>query len=340
MMKTLLIDAPGRFSYGEKATPSPAPGEVLLRVRRLGFCGSDLSTFRGGNPLVSYPRIPGHEIAAEIVAVTEGVPAEYVVGQTVTVLPYTTCGKCSACQQQRFNACRHNQTLGVQQDGAFTEFIAARWEKLVPAPGLGLRELALVEPLAVGFHAVARGRVSSDDTVLVFGCGMIGLGAIAAAGLHRRATVIAVDIEDGKLAIAKRAGATHVINSRTENLHERLQALTHGHGPDVAIEAVGQPATFTAAVDEVCFAGRVIYIGYAKAPVSYETKYFVMKELDILGSRNSTPQDFRDVVALLASGRYPVADTITRTVPFAEAGQALADWSAQPGAITKIHVEL
>ena len=339
-MQTLLIDAPGKFSYGEKPAPTPAPGEVLLRIRRLGFCGSDLSTFRGGNPLVTYPRIPGHEIAAVIESVTDGVPAQFAIGQEVTVMPYTTCGKCSSCRQKRYNACRYNQTLGVQQDGAFTDYITTAWEKLIPSQGLGLRELALVEPLAVGFHAVSRGRVAKTDTVLVFGCGMIGLGAIAAAGLHRGATVIAVDIEDTKLAVAKKAGATHVINSKTENLHERLQALTDGHGPDVAIEAVGNPATFTAAVDEVCFAGRVVYIGYAKAPVSYETKYFVMKELDIMGSRNSTPEDFRDVVAMLTSGRYPIADTVTRTVPFAEAGQALADWSSNPGAITKIHVEL
>lgn len=318
----------------------PAPGEVLLRIRRLGFCGSDLATFRGGNPLVTYPRIPGHEIAAVIEAVTPDVPAEFAVGQAVTVMPYTTCGKCSSCRQKRFNACRHNQTLGVQQDGAFTDLIVAKWEKLVPSAGLGLRELALVEPLAVGFHAVARGRVVASDSVLVFGCGMIGLGVISAAGLHRGANVIAVDVEDSKLTVAKKAGASHVINSRTENLHERLLALTGGHGPDVAIEAVGNPATFVAAVDEVCFAGRVVYIGYAKAPVSYETKYFVMKELDILGSRNSTPEDFRDVVAMLISGRYPIDDTVTRTVPFAEAGQALADWSANPGEITKIHVEV
>ena len=339
-MKTLLIDAPRQFSYGEKAAPVPAPGEVLLRTRRLGFCGSDLATFRGGNPLVTYPRIPGHEIAAVIEAVTPDVPAEFAVGQAVTVMPYTTCGKCSSCRQKRFNACRHNQTLGVQQDGAFTDLIVAKWEKLVPSAGLGLRELALVEPLAVGFHAVSRGRVAASDTVLVFGCGMIGLGAISAAGLHRGANVIAVDIEDSKLAVAKKAGAAHVINSRTEKLHERLLALTDGHGPDVAVEAVGNPATFVAAVDEVCFAGRVVYIGYAKAPVSYETKYFVMKELDILGSRNSTPEDFRDVVAMLTSGRYPIEETVTRTVPFAEAGQALADWSANPGAITKIHVDV
>lgn len=339
-MRTLIFDAPGKFSYADRPAPKPGPGEVLLRVRRLGFCGSDLNTFRGGNPLVTFPRVPGHEIAATIEERSADVPAEFQIGQAVTVLPYTTCGKCSSCRSGRVNACRHNQTLGVQQDGAFTEFITAPWQKLIPAPGLGLRELALVEPLAVGFHAAARGRVSSRDTVLVFGCGMIGLGAIAGAGIRRGATVIAVDIEDAKLAVARKAGAAHVINSRTENLHQRLLDLTDGHGPDVAIEAVGLPATFTACVDEVAFAGRVVYIGYAKAPVSYETKYFVMKELDVLGSRNALREDFQDVVTLLAAGRYPVDETVTRTVPFSESGEAMSAWAADPGSVTKIHVEV
>ncbi len=338
-MKTLIIDSPGKFSYGEKPRPIPKPGEVLLRVKRLGFCGSDLNTFRGGNPLVTYPRIPGHEIAAIIEQITDGVPADLSVGQAVTVMPYTACGRCPSCRRGRFNACQHNQTLGVQQEGAFTDFIVAPWQKLVAA-NLSLRELALVEPLAVGFHAVARGRVTPEDTVLVFGCGMVGLGAISAAGLDRKATVIAVDIEDAKLAVGRKAGATHTINSRTESLHERVQALTNGEGPAVVIEAVGTPGTFVAAVDEVSFAGRVVYIGYAKAPVSYETKAFVMKELDILGSRNSTPKDFRAVIAMLEAGRYPVDETVTQTVPFAESGAALQRWSDNPGAVTKIHVEV
>lgn len=339
-MKTVLIQAPGQVGYGEKPQPVPQPGEVLLRIRRLGYCGSDLSTFRGGNPLVSFPRVPGHEIGAVIAAVTAGVPAELQPGMEVTVMPYTACGTCPACRRGRRNACRGNRTLGVQQEGALTEFIALPWEKVVRASRLSLRELALVEPLAVGFHAVSRGRVTKSDTVLVFGCGMVGLGAISAAGLHRGATVIAVDVDDTKLAVARKAGATHTINSAKENLAERVAALTNGDGPDVAIEAVGLPATFQAAVELVSFTGRVVYIGYAKAPVSYETKLFVMKELDILGSRNSTPEDFRDVIAMLESGRYPVDDTITRTVPFAEAAAALEQWAANPSAITKIHVEL
>ena len=339
-MKALVISEAGKTGYIECPQPKPGPGEVLLRMNRIGYCGTDLNTFRGLNPLVSYPRIPGHEIAATIAEVTPGAPEQFKPGMITTVLPYTTCGKCTSCRSGRVNACRSNQTLGVQRDGAFTEFITVPWQKLVRSEKLSLAEHALVEPLSVGFHAVERGRVANADTVLIFGCGMIGLGAIAGAALLRGARVIAVDVDDAKLALAKKAGAKETINSKTENLHDKLQALTDGDGPNVAIEAVGLPATFRAAVDEVCFAGRVVYIGYAKEPVSYETKYFVMKELDILGSRNATMQNFADVIKVLESGRYPVKETITRTVPFSEAGMALAQWAADPGRVTKIHVEI
>lgn len=339
-MKALVISETGKTSYIERPQPQPAPGEVLLQIKRLGYCGTDLNTFRGFNPLVTYPRIPGHEIAAVIAEITPGVPAQFKVGQETTVLPYTTCGKCPSCRSGRVNACRSNQTLGVQRDGAFTEFIAVPWAKLVRSEKLSLAEHALVEPLSVGFHATERGRVTSADTVLVFGCGMIGLGAISGAALRRGARVIAVDVDDAKLALARTAGAAETINSKTENLHDKLLALTNGDGPGVVIEAVGLPATFRAAVDEVSFAGRVVYIGYAKEAVSYETKYFVMKELDIHGSRNATMQNFADVIKVLESGRYPVKETVTRCVSFAEAGAALAGWAADPSRVTKIHVAM
>ncbi len=338
-MKALAITEPGKTSFVERPMPKAVAGEVLLRVQRVGYCGSDLSTFRGANPLVQYPRIPGHEIAGVVLETTAGVPDEITPGTVATVVPYTACGKCPSCRAHRPNACQHNQTLGVQRDGAMTEVIAVPWRKLRFAP-LSLPELALVEPLSVGFHAVSRGRVTSSDTVLVLGCGMIGLGAIASAGLHRAATVIAADIADAKLALAQKAGALHVVNSQKENLHERLAALTNGEGPSVVIEAVGSVPTYQAAVAEVAFAGRVVYIGYGKQPVSYETKNFVLKELDILGSRNATDDDFDAVIAMLRSGRYPTADTITRTVAWSDAGRALAEWSNDPATVTKIQVEM
>ena len=339
-MKALVITEAGQTRYVERLVPSPAPGEVLLQIRRLGLCGSDLNTFRGGNPLVTYPRIPGHEIGAVIAEVTPGVPGDFHVGMTTTVLPYMTCGECSSCRCGRGNACSKNQTLGVQRDGALTQFLAVPWQKLVRSEMLNLAGHTLIEPLSVGFHAVERGRVDSDDTVLVFGCGMIGLGAISGASMLAGARVIAVDVDDAKLELAKKAGAAETINSMREGFHDKLQTLTKGTGPGVAIEAVGLPATFRAAVDEVCFAGRVVYIGYAKEAVSYETKYFVMKELDILGSRNATRKNFFDVIRVLESGRYPLAETITHCVPFDRAGEALATWAADQRCVTKIHVEM
>ncbi len=320
--------------------PEPGPADVLLRIAMIGYCGSDLNTYRGLNPLVTYPRVPGHEIGAVIETRGADVPAQWEPGTLVTCAPYTNCGRCAACRKGRFNACQFNRTLGVQREGALTEFIAVPWQKLFHAPGLDASEYAMVEPLAVGFHAVDRGRVEAGETVLVLGAGMIGLGAIASAGLARGARVLAADVDDGKLALARKAGAAETINSRTANLHERVAEFTEGRGADVVIEAVGLAETFVAAVDEACHAGRVVYIGYAKQPVSYETKYFLLKELDILGSRGSTPKDFRDVIQLLQSGRYPVAETVTRTVPFDEAGAAMADWDSNPAAVTKIQVRL
>lgn len=339
-MKALIIREPGRTEIVERAAPRPAEGEVLLQIKQLGYCGSDLNSFRGRNSLVGFPRVPGHEIAAVIAETTPSVPGEFQPGMLTTVLPYTTCGRCSSCRRGRVNACRHNQTLGVQRDGAFAEYLAVPWQNLVRSPRLSATAHALVEPLSVGFHAVERGRVAAADTVVVLGCGMIGLGVIAGAALARRARVIAVDIDDAKLALARRAGASETINSRLESMADRIQALTAGDGADVVIEAVGSAATFRAAIELAAFGGRVVYIGYAPEPVGYETKYFLLKELDILGSRNATRANFTEVVAVLESGLYPVEETITSRVPFAAAGEALAGWAADPSRVTKIHVVL
>ncbi|MFL5620863.1 MAG: zinc-binding alcohol dehydrogenase family protein [Gemmatimonadaceae bacterium] len=338
-MRAIVIESPGRAGLGTLAEPVLGEGEVLLRVRTVGFCGSDLNTFRGLNPLVSYPRVPGHEIAGVVEAIGAGVPREIREGTPVTVVPYTACGHCAACRRGRVNTCRDNRTLGVQRDGALTERITLPWQTLLPGEGLDRRELALVEPLAVGFHAVARGRVAEGDVVAVIGTGAVGLGAVAGA-VRAGGTVIAVDVDDAKLMMARRAGATHVVNSRTGSLHDRLEEITEGDGPDVVIEAVGLAETFLASVAEVAVAGRVVYIGYAKSPVSFDTTQFVRKELDILGARNATADDFRAVLALLHTKAFPVADAVTCVVPMEEAADALRGWDANPGMVTRIHVDL
>ncbi len=336
-MKALVMREPGIARIEDVPEPKMGSGEALLRVRRIGLCGSDLNTFRGRNPLVSFPRIPGHEVAATILALSEERPG-LAVGMDVTLSPYTSCGQCAACRSGRNNACQRNQTLGVQRDGALTERISVPVAKLYPAR-LQLRELCLVEPLTVGFHAVGRACVAAGETVAVFGCGGVGLGAVAASAF-RGATTIAVDVDDAKLATAKQAGATHTIHSRRQNLSEAQAALTGGLGPDVIIEAVGTPETFRAAVEEVSWTGRVVYIGYAKEPVTYETRLFVQKELDIRGSRNALPEDFRSVIQMLEQGRFPVDAAITTIAPLDEAPQLLEAWSADPAQFTKIMIDL
>jgi threonine dehydrogenase-like Zn-dependent dehydrogenase len=336
-VKTLRITAPREYEVVEVPHPSPGPGEVQVRVAYIGLCGSDLSTWRGLNPLVSYPRIPGHEMSGRVIAVGSGVTSA-TVGEAVLAIPYTACLRCSACKVGRFNCCRNNQTLGVQRDGALGALLTLPESKLMRVPGLDLAGLALVEPLSVGFHAAARGRITAGETAVVIGCGAVGIGAVAGAAA-RGARVIAVDVDPRKLELARRLGATESIDSRTCDLNATLSALDDGQGPPVLIEAVGNPTAFRACVESAAFAGRVVYIGYAKEPVAYETKYFVQKELDIMGSRNATPADFVAAGAWLAQDPSRVTALISRIVPFTEAGAALAAWDADPGSITKILVD-
>ena len=337
-MKAVVVQEPGHAAVVEIPDAAGAPGQTLLQVNMVGLCGTDLNTFRGKNPLVSFPRVLGHEVAATIVQAGEGLHPALRAGTPVTVAPYTACGKCPSCLRGRTNACRENQTLGVQRDGALTERIFMPAEKLYGAR-LSIKELCLVEPLTVGFHAAARGRVTREDVVAVFGCGGVGLGAISAAAF-RGARVIAIDVDDAKLEIGRKAGAAELIHAQQEDLHARLSRLTDGRGPDCIIEAIGLPETFRASVEEVAFTGRVVYIGYAKEPVAYETRLFVQKELDILGSRNALPEDFEEVIRMLEAKRFPVEETVSAVVPIEEAPDALRQWSENPAAFTKIMVRV
>ena len=338
MMKAIQISAERQMGVVELPETELKSGEVLLRLQYVGFCGSDLNTWLGRNPMVRMPVVPGHEVGAVIEQVGADVPESLKPGMVVTVNPYTNCGGCASCRNGRVNACEHNETLGVQRWGAMRERIALPWEKIIPAEGLAPHTCALIEPMSVGFHAVSRAQVTDVDAVLVIGCGMVGLGAIVRSAL-RGATVIAADIDDEKLALAHEMGATYTINSRTEDVHKQLLEMTSGFGPDVVIEAVGSVPTYQMAVDEVAFTGRVICIGYAKTEVSFQTKLFVQKELDIRGSRNAQPSDFRAVIRYLERGTCPVETLISKVVKPEEAPAAMQWWSEHPGKVFRILVE-
>ena len=337
-MKAVQIVSPEKVQILDVEKPALQPDEVLLKIEYVGFCGSDLNTFLGKNPMVKMPVVPGHEVGAVIEAKGEQVPDNLAIGQVVTVNPYTNCGKCASCRNRRYNACQHNETLGVQRNGAMCEYIALPWQKVIPADGMSTRDCALIEPMSVGFHAVSNACVVDNDIVMVIGCGMVGLGAVVRAAL-RGATVVAVDLDDEKLALAKEVGAKYVINSKTTNVHDEMMRISQGFGADVVIEAVGNPMTYNMAIDEVSFTGRVVYIGYAKSEVSFQTKLFVQKELTIRGSRNALPEDFRAVISYLNKNNFPYSKFISKIVKPEEAETALNEWAAQPQKVFRILVE-
>ena len=336
-MKALFFTEVGKTELREIEKPIPGPNQVLLQVGMVGFCGGDLNGFKGLFELQEYPNILGHEVGATIEEIGAEVPRNFKIGMLVTLYPYLNCGKCISCRKGRRNACQDNKTMGVRRPGAMTRFIVVSWEDLYTSEKLSLRELALVEPLTVGFHAAARGKITNQDRVAVIGCGIVGMGAIASA-VNQGAEVIAIDIDDSKMEIAKKIGAAHTINTSKVDLHDALHNITNGDGTDVIIEAVGNAITYRTAVDEVAYTGRVVCIGYAKSPVEFNTGIFVRKEIEILGSRNCTTE-FPEVITYLEKGVFPVDDVISKVVKLDQAGQALADWATNTKGITKIMVD-
>ena len=327
-MKALQIPQPRRIQVIDvPESPAPGPGEILLRMHYVGFCGSDLNTWRGRNTMAKPAVIPGHEIGATIEAVGPDVPGQFCPGQIVTANPYTHCGHCASCREGRFNACEHNETLGVQRDGAMRGSLVVPWEKVIPAEGISLRDAALIEPMSVGFHAVARGQVSDTDTVLVIGCGMVGLGAVIRC-LRRGATVIAADIEADKLQMARDLGAAYTYDTGTP--WEGLPA------PSVVIEAVGSPATYQLAIERADFCGRVVCIGYPKSEVLLPPALIVKKELAVMGSRNAAPTDFEAVIRSIQRGEAPLDRFVSGIVRPEEAQDALERWDAAPGHVFRI----
>jgi threonine dehydrogenase-like Zn-dependent dehydrogenase len=312
--------------------------EVMLEVHYIGLCGSDLSSYRGQMPLVKLPRIPGHEISGIIIDKGNQVPASFKIGDKATVSPYTNCGICPACRAGRINTCEFNQTLGVQREGALTTKIKVPYDKVFTNENLTLQELVLVEPMSVGYHAANRGEVRETDTVLLIGCGTIGMGALCAA-VRKGATVIALDIDDSKLEMAKTFGATYGINSKKENALARIMELTNNEGVSAVIEAAGNPATFVLALEAVCFAGRVISIGYSKEEVKFNSQLIVRKELNIFGSRNAL-RVFPSVIQMFEHREKPYPNLITKIFPFDQVPEAFKFWDENTGIVSKILIDM
>ena len=338
-MKAMTFLEPGKMELIDIPEPEMGPEDVLIDIHYVGLCGTDLSTYRGKMPFVKYPRIPGHEVSGLILDKGAKVPDALAGGDKVMISPYFNCGDCPACRKGRFNTCERNQTLGVHREGALTSRIAVPYGKVFSSRKLPLPELALAEPMGVGYHATNRGQVVRGDRVLVLGCGTIGMGAVAAA-VFKGAAVMAVDIDDAKLELARKFGVEATINAATDEVKEAVVDLTGGDGADVVIEAVGHPDTIRSAVEVASYTGRVVQIGYIKKELpGYDINQVVVKELDVTGSRNAL-NVFPEVIRMLEQGQLPFQELISARYPFSQAPEAFKAWDAEPGKFTKILIDV
>ena len=337
-MKAIFINKPGEVEIKEITRPVPKEGEALLKVLYGGICGSDLGSYRGTFAYFEYPRTPGHELSAEIVEIGQN---SYGLkeGMHVTVNPYFNCGKCYSCQRGLVNACTTNQTMGVQREGGFAEYITMPIERIIDGKGLTPKTLTLIEPFCISFHGVKRASVNANDKVLIVGAGTIGvLAAIAAKSFG--AEVYISDISEKKLEFAKNFGVEGtILNDTPENFEKSVAEITDGNGFDVTIEAVGLPSTFQNCIDAATFGGRVVLIGVGKKNLDFNFTIIQKKELNVYGSRNALTSDFVELIDIVKSGKVDLEKIITNIYDFDDAAKAFSDFDQNAANMLKVLIE-
>lgn len=337
-MKAIVIPQPNEIEIREVPMPQVKVGEALLKIEYVGICGADVASFTGNQPFTSYPRIPGHEFSASIVEIPEN-DKGLKVGDVVTCNPYFNCGECYSCQRGFVNCCTDNQTMGVQRDGAFCEYIAMPVERIYPGMGLSAQELALIEPFSISQHAISRAEIKPTDDVLIIGAGPIGLFALLAARQKCKRVVVA-DILDNRLTLAKEYGADAVVNTKSQSLEEFTKEFTNGNGFDVCIEACGAPETFFGCIDNAAFAANVILIGNGKRETTFNHSILLKKELNVHGSRNAMKSDFIDNISLVADGKADVMKMVSGIYDMDKAIDAFRALANNDGTLAKLLIKI
>ena len=337
-MKAIVIENPDKIEIRDIPMPVVKEGEALLKIKFVGICGADLASYTGNQPFTTYPRIPGHEFSAEIVEIPDN-DKGLKAGDIVTCNPYFNCGECYSCKRGFVNCCTDNQTMGVQRDGAFCEYISMPVERIYKGKGLSAKELALIEPFSISQHAVSRAEIKKTDNVLVIGAGPIGLFALIAAKQKCNKIVVA-DILDNRLELAKEYGADAVINTKEASLVDFTEKFTDGNGFDVCIEACGAPETFLSCIDCAAFAGNVILIGNGKRETSFVHSVILKKELNIHGSRNALKADFINNIDLVASGKADVLKMVSGIYDIDNAEYAFEALKHNNGTLAKLLIKI
>ena len=343
-MKAISLDQPQKFRLVDIAEPAaPGPGDALVKVHRVGICGTDYGGFLGKMPFFSYPRISGHELGVEVLAVGEGV-TNVKPGDRCSVEPYLNCQKCYACRRGHTNCCEHNKTLGVMCDGGLAERYVLPARKLHISRKLTYDQLALVETLAIGCHAINRGAPKAEEHVLVIGAGPIGLSAVEFAKLSGARTIV-MDMNAGRLAFVRnKMGVPDTIELTPGGeaaAVEQLSAITNGQLADVVIDATGSNKSMAAALAYCAFAGRLIYVGITQQEVSFlHSPIMHRREISIMASRNALPPDFTRIIALIEEGRIDTVPWITHHAAFSEMIEAFPGWLKPETGVIKAVVEV
>ncbi|MBA3416902.1 MAG: alcohol dehydrogenase catalytic domain-containing protein, partial [Chloroflexia bacterium] len=322
----------------EVADVQPAPGEALLRIERVGVCGSDVSFFKGTHPYRHYPRIQGHEAAGRVVALGEGDRGGLAVGDLVAVEPLIACGACYPCRIGRANCCTDLKVLGAHLDGAFREFVALPFSMLYPANDLDPDLVALCEPISIAVQAAARGEIGPGDRVVVMGAGPIGAG-ICLAATDRGARVLCTDLLPSRLELARLYGAERTVVAGAEDVAAVVAEWTGGEGPTVTVDAVGAPPVIRQCCALVANAGRVVIVGLSEQEVSLPIIDFTRKEMTIVGSRNNAGR-FGDAVSLVRRNRDRVGAMITHRYPLQRTAEALRFSTEHPAETEKVMIEV
>jgi len=337
-MKTLICTTPGQLAYGEKARPVPGKGQAIIRISRIGICGTDLHAFEGTQPYFEYPRILGHELAGELVE-ADGAPG-FQQGEAVTFIPYFHCGQCIACRSGKPNCCTSLKVCGVHVDGGMVEYLSVPAHSLVHGQGLSFDELALVEPLAIGAHGVRRAGVQSGEFVLVVGAGPIGLGIMEFSRIAG-AQVIAMDINERRLAFCReRLQVPHTVHAREEDVMTRLQEITNGDMPTVVIDATGSQQAIHGAFPYMAHGARYVLVGLQKGEICFSHPEFHKREATLMSSRNATRADFEHVIASMKKGWVRPATYITHRVTFDRVKDEFESWLDPANGVIKAMVTM
>lgn len=336
-MKALVCDQPGSFQYVTKDEPLLQKGSAILKIKRIGICGTDLHAFEGTQPYFEYPRILGHELAAEIAAIETN--EQFAIGDKVTFIPYFNCGECIACRNGLTNCCVSMKVCGVHVDGGMTEYLSVPVESLVHSQGMGFDELALVEPLAIGAHGIRRANVKPGEHVLVIGAGPIGLGILEfarIAGAH----AIAMDTNEKRLEFCKtKLAITDTINPTNENVMDRLKEITNKDMPTVVIDATGNLNAINTAFQYLAHGARYVLVGLQKGEISFSHPEFHKREATLMSSRNATREDFDHVISSMKNKRINPAIYITHRVQFGQVKDEFGKWLDPVNGVIKAMVE-